>query len=76
MSLTSGIAIYFIIWWLALFVVLPFGVKNAVEAGESVAEGDDPGAPVNPMLLKKALITTVISAAVFAGVYVFVARYW
>ena len=58
------------------FVVLPFGVRNAVEAGETVAEGDDPGAPINPMLARKALITTALATVIFAGVYVFVARYW
>ena len=38
MSLVSAIAIYFIIWWVCLFVVLPFGVRNAHEAGEVVLE--------------------------------------
>lgn len=41
MKWTSAIAIYFIIWWLTLFVVLPFGVKNAAETGETVEDGHD-----------------------------------
>ncbi len=67
MSFASGLAIYFVIWWTVLFAVLPFGVKNAHESGASVDEGHDAGAPMAPLLLKKALITTVISAALFAS---------
>lgn len=74
MKIGSAIAIYFIIWWVTLFVVLPFGVKNAVEAGEKVEQGNDPGAPVAPQLLKKAVITTIVSAAIFAGLYLALTR--
>ncbi len=48
MNLASAIAIYFIIWWLVLFLVLPFGIRNAHETGETVEEGNEPGAPVKP----------------------------
>ena len=53
MSLASALAIYFIIWWLVLFMVLPFGIRNAHESGETVEEGNEPGAPVNPRLRPK-----------------------
>jgi predicted secreted protein len=76
MSIWSGIAIYFIIWWAVLFAVLPWGVQNAHEAGETVEVGNEPGAPVNPRLLIKAAITTVISAVIFAIVYVVIASGW
>ena len=36
MNPLSALAIYFIIWWLCLFVVLPFGVRNAHESAEEV----------------------------------------
>ncbi len=36
MSLTFGLALYFIIWWTVLFAVLPFGVRTQGEAGEIV----------------------------------------
>ena len=65
MSVTFGIFVYLIIWWAVLFAVLPLGVKRQ----ENPEPGTDPGAPEKPMLLKKALITTVISGIVFAGVY-------
>lgn len=72
----SAIAIYFVIWWIVLFAILPIGVRNAHESGEAVGEGHEPGAPVNPRLVKKAILTTIVSSAVFALVYVAVMRDW
>ncbi len=69
MSLLSSIAIYFIIWWACLFAVLPWGVRNAHEAGENVGEGHDAGAPVNPMLWRKVLATTILATLVYGLVY-------
>jgi len=69
MSLASGIAIYFIIWWVCLFMVLPFGVRNAHEVGEAVEQGNEAGAPVNPLLLRKVLATTVLAAVVFGFIW-------
>ena len=74
MSLVSGIAIYFIIWWLVLFVVLPIGVRSQHEEG-GITLGTDHGAPVRPMLVRKAIITSLIAAIIFAGVYVGFAVY-
>jgi predicted secreted protein len=56
-------AIYFTVWWTMLFVVLPFGLheKNAAELAQTPA-GQDRGAPRNPLLLKKFLWTSVLSA--------------
>jgi predicted secreted protein len=70
MKWTSMLAIYFIMWWIVLFAVLPFGVKNAAEAGEAVDGGNDAGAPVTHGLAWKAVVTTVVTTAVFAVFYV------
>lgn len=69
MSITGAIAIYFIIWWTVLFAVLPFGVRSQAEDGQ-VTTGTEPGAPVAPLILKKALWTTLIAAIVFGCVMV------
>ena len=69
MNLASAIAIYFIIWWLVLFLVLPFGIRNAHDTGETVEAGNEPGAPVSPRLARKAVITTILATAVFAAFY-------
>ncbi|MEQ1520528.1 MAG: DUF1467 family protein [Aestuariivirga sp.] len=74
MNLASAVAIYFIIWWLVLFLVLPFGIRNAHDTGEVVEEGNEPGAPVRPRLLQKALITTLLATVVFAVFYLAVTR--
>jgi predicted secreted protein len=65
MSITTSLAIYFIIWWLVLFAVLPWGVRGQHESGP-IAPGTDPGAPAIPMLKRKLLWTTIIAGVVFA----------
>lgn len=67
MSVTAAFAIYFIIWWLTLFAVLPFGVRSQVEAGE-VVPGSEPGAPHRAGMLRNVAWTTVVSAVLF-GLY-------
>ncbi len=68
MTAPMGIAVYFTIWWIVLFAVLPFGVRSAHENGPNgVPVGSDPGAPVAPHLLRKAIWTTGISAVLFAA---------
>jgi predicted secreted protein len=69
MSIATGLAIYFIIWWVVLFAVLPFGVRSQQESGD-VAPGSDPGAPALPRLARKLLWTTIVSGLVFALGYV------
>lgn len=64
-SLTTAIAIYFIIWWTVLFAVLPFGVRSQEESG-AVAPGTDPGAPAIPKLWRKLVWTTLAASVVFA----------
>ena len=69
MSLTSGLAFYFIIWWLVLFTVLPWGAHSAHERGDEVEPGHAPSSPLAPRLLRKFAITTVIASVVFAIFY-------
>ena len=64
MSVTTAIAIYFLIWWVVLFAVLPFGVHSQEEQGE-IAAGTDPGAPAVPRLLAKLAWTTLVATIVF-----------
>ena len=69
MSLATAIAIYFIIWWVVLFAVLPWGVRSQGESGP-VVPGTDPGAPAVPELRRKLLLTTIVAGGVFAIWYV------
>jgi len=63
----SYFAIYFIVWWLVLFAVLPFGVRSQHEADE-IAPGTEHGAPTQFSFWRKMLVTTLVSLIVF-GVY-------
>ena len=74
MRLLPSIAIFFVIWWICLFVVLPFGVRSQHETDE-VTPGTEAGAPVTPHLLRRAAATTVLAAIVFAGVYLYFGVY-
>ena len=63
-QISTAIAIYFVIWWIALFLTLPFGVRSQHEDG--VGEpGTDPGAPIKSQMGRKLIWTTIISAVIF-----------
>jgi predicted secreted protein len=64
MTISSALAIYFVVWWVVLFAVLPFGVRSQHEDGGGVA-GTDPGAPVAHGMVRKLIWTTIISAVLF-----------
>ncbi len=69
MSLIFGLAIYLVFWWLTLLMVLPWGVTRVEQ--EDLLPGEDPGAPAKPNLLRKFVITTLVSL-VFFGVFYFI----
>ena len=63
----TGLAIiYIIIWWIVFFAILPIDVerKKIVKI-----EGEDPGSPENPKMLKKFIYCTVISTILFIIIY-------
>lgn len=66
MSVVTAIAVYFVIWWIVLFAVLPWGVKipDNPELGHATS------APEKPDLWRKALWTTLIAAVVWCGYFV------
>jgi len=70
MGLVPSIAVYFVIWWLCLFIVLPFGVKSQHET-DDMTLGTEAGAPHRPRLVRKAIATTILASIVFAGVYLY-----
>lgn len=74
MGLLSIIAIYFILWWVVLFAMLPFGVKTQEEDGD-VTLGTVASAPHGPHMLRAFIRTTIVSAAIFAAFYVAVVHY-
>jgi predicted secreted protein len=68
MTVTLGIAIYIMVWWITLFAVLPIGVRTQGEEGEIVA-GTPASAPVKPRLLRVIVINTVVATLAFSVVW-------
>jgi len=64
-GISTALAIYFVLWWVTLFLTLPFGVRSQHEDGEG-APGTDPGAPIMAKMGRKLIWTTVISGVIFA----------
>ncbi|MEM7215888.1 MAG: DUF1467 family protein [Pseudomonadota bacterium] len=74
MSLFTGFAVYFVIWWVTLFIVLPHGNRSQAEDGE-VIQGTDPGAPTKSRLPQKLLWNSLVAAIVF-GLYWLITTYF
>ena len=65
---TTGLT-FVIVWWLVLFMVLPFGTAPA----EDVQPGTARSAPAKPRILIKLLVTTLL-AMVLTAVAVWVVQ--
>lgn len=63
MTIASGFLLYFMLWWIVLFTVLPLWTRR----DESLIEGQDQGAPTRPYLWRKVLLTSLLTAVVWAG---------
>ena len=70
MSTSLAIAIYFICWWIVLFAILPLRIGPQPPEGARDPLADAAGAPYAPNLARKFLITTIVSLALFAVIYV------
>jgi len=65
MGWITHLAVYFVIWWITLFCVLPFGVRSE----DSVTLGNDPGAPQQSRIVLKLVINTFVALAVWFVVF-------
>ena len=66
MSITGSIVIFVIIWWIVFFSLLPIDV---IRDKNRKIEGEDPGSPENPKIVKKFIYTTVISTVLFLIIF-------
>ena len=69
MGITGSIIVYVMIWWVIFFSVLPVGIRSNKEVFKDKIGGADPGAPKNPKIGKKFLITTLITTIIFLVIY-------
>ena len=68
MSWPLGIALFFVVWWIVLFAVLPFGVHTQQEAGD-IVPGTPGSAPNRFRLARVFVINTVVAVVVFAAIW-------
>ena len=80
MTVLSWFAVYFVVWWVCLFAILPIGARNQVDAGEIVS-GSEPGAPARLKLWPKLLANSVLAGLVLVALYFalsspLISEYW
>ncbi|HEX4077631.1 MAG TPA: DUF1467 family protein [Rhizomicrobium sp.] len=63
---------YIILWFLALQILLPMGIRAPHETGDNATAIGDPGAPPNPRLVLKALLATVAATVIWSVFYALV----
>ena len=65
MSVSNGIVLYLIIWWLSLFLFLPLEITSS----KNIKKGNDPGAPEEPKIRKKFFMTTLFASLLWIIIY-------
>ena len=61
MSWVSGTAVFIMVWWVVIFMVLPWGVKRDAATGQI-------GAPDKAQIGRKMIITTIITIIIWLGI--------
>ena len=74
MGWISATAIYFVIWWTSLFVILPFGQRSQ-EDDQAVVPGSTHSAPTAARMGRKFIQTTILATVVFGSFYL-VTQVW
>jgi len=75
MAITSAIVLYCLIWAILFFMINPLRQTSQQEDGE-VVPGSAPSAPIDAMVKKKVILTTVIATVVFVAAYVAIENRW
>ncbi|MBB4570534.1 DUF1467 family protein [Rhizobium leucaenae] len=65
----STCAVYFVVWWITLFAILPFGMRTQAEDNHVVL-GTVESAPTKFRGLRVVLITTLVSAVIYGAWYI------
>jgi len=73
MRTSVAIATFFCLWFITLFVVLPFFPHTQEEAGE-IVPGTPESAPDKINLVKLFCVNTVVALVSFVGVYTVIAN--
>jgi predicted secreted protein len=73
MNWFTGVVLYVLIWWTALFAVLPFGTRPVAEPDKATGWR---GAPAEPRMWRKLAITTVVAAVVWGLCFALITSDW
>ena len=69
MSITGSIVVYVCLWWIVFFAILPIDVNRSKTVK---IDGEDPGSPENPKMVKKFLYCTGITTIIFIIIYLLI----
>jgi len=69
LSITGSLVVFICIWWIIFFAMLPIDVNREKK---NKVEGEDPGSPENPKILKKIVYCTLITSVIFILIYILV----
>ena len=67
MTWFTGLVAFILVWWLVLFAVLPWGIRHDMKFASP--DERSPGSPLNPNLLRKFLITSIIAVLIWLVIY-------
>jgi predicted secreted protein len=68
------VVVYLLIWWTALFCVLPLGTRPVEDADPDA--GGCVGRRPRPLLLRKVVGTTVLASILWVGAYALITSEW
>ena len=74
MTVFTGVILYLLIWWLALFCVLPIGTQP--ESQGRTEEGGWRGAPRKHLMGWKLLGTTALAGVIWVGLWLLIESEW
>jgi predicted secreted protein len=69
----TAFVLFVLIWWVVLFAVLPFGTRPVEDPDDATGWR---GAPAKPMIARKMLVTTLVSALLWGGAMVVIQSDW
>jgi predicted secreted protein len=69
MNWFTGVVLFVCLWWIALFAVLPIGTKPVVRPDDKSGWR---GAPEQPRILRKVIITTIVTVFLWTGSYLLI----
>lgn len=75
MTITAALVLFAVVWFMVFFIVLPLRFTSQAEAG-AVVPGTPQGAPADPMLKRKARITTLVAIVIWAILALTITRGW